>query len=149
MHRLGSEHGLSLLVGRREVTTCRLTLAKEERLTIRRLIITATLLAALLVARPVVGAGHTHARWSPWARFWVTGYDERGYTASGAYTGWGVAATDTSVIPMYSTFQVRGLGTYTALDTGGAVVGRHVDLWWPTAAQCFSHTGWYFVRFHR
>lgn len=62
----------------------------------------------------------------------ITAYCLQGYGASGQYVHDGMVAVDTSIIPMYSRLTIEGLpGTYTALDTGGGVIGNHVDVWMP------------------
>jgi 3D (Asp-Asp-Asp) domain-containing protein len=33
---------------------------------------------------------------------------------------------------------VQGAGQRIALDTGGAIKGRHLDIWAPTYAQCVN-----------
>lgn len=53
----------------------------------------------------------------------VTAYCLTGATRTGVQTQEGVIAVDPSVIPLYSTVYVEGLGTFTALDTGGGGEG--------------------------
>jgi len=65
----------------------------------------------------------------------VTGYSMHGRTATGVPTGWGVAAVDPAVIPLGTRFAVPGYGAVVAADTGGAVRGATIDLWFPTLAQ--------------
>lgn len=65
----------------------------------------------------------------------ATGYALGGRTAAGLRAGWGVAAVDPSVIPLGSHMTVPGYGEAVAADTGGAIVGATIDLWFPTAAQ--------------
>ncbi len=65
----------------------------------------------------------------------ATGYALPGTTATGLPVGWGVAAVDPSVIPLGSHFSVPGYGDAVAADTGGAVQGATIDLWFPTVAQ--------------
>ena len=65
----------------------------------------------------------------------ATGYAMGGRTSAGLTTGWGVAAVDPSVIPLGSHLIVPGYGEAVAADTGGAVVGATIDLWFPTTAQ--------------
>jgi 3D (Asp-Asp-Asp) domain-containing protein len=66
----------------------------------------------------------------------VTCYDLEGRTATGAYTNSSTVAVDPSVIPLGSRIYVAGVGTRIAEDTGGAIVGRRLDIWEPTAADC-------------
>jgi 3D (Asp-Asp-Asp) domain-containing protein len=65
----------------------------------------------------------------------ATGYSLSGRTASGLPVGWGVAAVDPSVIPLGTHMSIPGYGEAVAADTGGAVVGSTIDLWFPTVAQ--------------
>jgi peptidoglycan DL-endopeptidase CwlO len=65
----------------------------------------------------------------------ATGYSLGGTTSTGLRVGWGVAAVDPSLIPLGSHMTVPGYGEAVAADTGGAVVGATIDLWFPTIAQ--------------
>jgi 3D (Asp-Asp-Asp) domain-containing protein len=65
----------------------------------------------------------------------ATGYTLPGRTATGLPVGWGVVAVDPSVIPLGTHLSVPGYGEAVAADTGGAVVGTSIDLWFPSAAQ--------------
>jgi len=63
----------------------------------------------------------------------ATAYCARGTTGSGAPAQPGGVAADPRLIPIGSTIGVRGLkgaadGTYTVLDTGRSVKGRHIDI---------------------
>ena len=64
-----------------------------------------------------------------------TGYSIRGSTATGIPTAPGVVAVDPSVIPLGSRLTIPGYGTGIAADTGGAVQGNTIDVWFPTLAQ--------------
>ena len=65
----------------------------------------------------------------------ATGYSIDGRTATGAPTGWGVVAVDPSVIPLGTRLSIPGYGSGVAADTGGAIQGATIDLWFPTVAQ--------------
>ena len=65
----------------------------------------------------------------------ATGYSMPGTTATGLRVGWGVAAVDPSVIPLGTHMTIPGYGAAVAADTGGAVSGATIDLWFPTVAQ--------------
>jgi cystine transport system substrate-binding protein len=65
----------------------------------------------------------------------ATGYSLGGHTSTGLPVGWGVAAVDPSVIPLGTHMTVPGYGEAVAADTGGAVSGATIDLWFPTIAQ--------------
>ena len=68
--------------------------------------------------------------------FLVTCYDLTGVTASGDMAGPQSVAVDPSVIPLGTEVYVEGIGMRTADDTGGAIVGDHVDIWEPTYYAC-------------
>lgn len=65
----------------------------------------------------------------------ATGYSMNGHTATGAPTGWGVVAVDPGVIPLGTGMTIPGYGSGVAADTGSAVQGATIDLWFPTLAQ--------------
>ena len=65
----------------------------------------------------------------------ATGYAMNGRTATGAPTGWGVVAVDPSVIPLGTRMTIPGYGSGVAADTGGAIQGATIDLWFPSVAQ--------------
>jgi len=68
----------------------------------------------------------------------ATGYSGGGNTATGAATGWGVVAVDPSVIPLGTGLTIPGYGSGVAVDTGGAIQGASIDLWFPTDAQALA-----------
>ena len=68
----------------------------------------------------------------------ATGYSIRGHTATGAPTGWGVVAVDPSVIPLGTTMTIPGYGSGVAADTGSAIQGATIDLWFPSLAQAHA-----------
>ena len=65
----------------------------------------------------------------------TTGYSLGGRTSSGLPVSWGVAAVDPSVIPLGTHMTIPGYGEAIAADTGSAIIGARVDLWFPTLAQ--------------
>jgi peptidoglycan DL-endopeptidase CwlO len=68
----------------------------------------------------------------------ATGYALRGRTATGIPTGPGVVAVDPSVIPLGTRLTIPGYGIGIAADTGGAVNGNVIDVWFPTTAQALA-----------
>ena len=68
----------------------------------------------------------------------VTGYSIRGRTATGIPTAPGVVAVDPSVIPLGTRLTIPGYGVGIAADTGGAVLGNTIDVWFPTTAQALQ-----------
>ncbi len=65
----------------------------------------------------------------------ATAYTLQGHTATGAPVGYGVVAVDPSVIPLGTRITIPGYGEGVAADTGGAIQGAVIDLWFPTAAE--------------
>ncbi len=72
----------------------------------------------------------------PLGVFMVTCYDLTGPTASGALAGPESVAVDPSVIALGTTIYVPGIGDRIADDTGGMIMGDHIDIWEPTYGQC-------------
>jgi 3D (Asp-Asp-Asp) domain-containing protein/septal ring factor EnvC (AmiA/AmiB activator) len=60
---------------------------------------------------------------------YATGYCLKGTTATGLPVGTGIVATDPSVIPLGTRMTIPGYGEGVAADTGGAVVGKRIDVW--------------------
>jgi 3D (Asp-Asp-Asp) domain-containing protein/peptidoglycan hydrolase CwlO-like protein len=68
----------------------------------------------------------------------ATGYCLLGTTATGIPTGWGVVAVDPAVIPLGTRMSIPGYGEGVAADTGPAVRGATIDLWFPQCAQALA-----------
>jgi peptidoglycan DL-endopeptidase CwlO len=69
----------------------------------------------------------------------ASGYSLQGTTSTGIPAGWGVVAVDPSVIPLGTRISIPGYGEGVAADTGGAVQGARIDIWFPTKEQAL---GW-------
>ena len=68
----------------------------------------------------------------------ATAYSLRGRTASGRPVSRGLIAADPSVLPLGTRVRVEAgalSGEYLVADTGGAVRGRRIDIWTPTARE--------------
>jgi 3D (Asp-Asp-Asp) domain-containing protein len=89
-----------------------------------------TVLAATATG-PVVGGLHTLTVTS-------TGYSLPGHTATGLPVGPGIVAVDPAVIPLGTTMTIPGYGEGVAADTGSAVQGYAIDLWFPTLADALA-----------
>jgi 3D (Asp-Asp-Asp) domain-containing protein len=68
----------------------------------------------------------------------ATGYSLTGHTATGVSVGYGIVAVDPSVIPLGTRMSVPGYGQGVAADTGGAIVGSDIDVWFPTRAEALA-----------
>lgn len=68
----------------------------------------------------------------------ATGYSMPGRTATGLAVGFGVVAVDPSVIPLGTRLTIPGYGEGVAADTGSAVQGYTIDLWFPTLADALA-----------
>jgi 3D (Asp-Asp-Asp) domain-containing protein len=67
-----------------------------------------------------------------------TGYSLPGRTSTGLPVSFGVIAVDPAVIPLGTRISIPGYGEGVAADTGGAVQGMTIDLWFPTLAQALA-----------
>jgi 3D (Asp-Asp-Asp) domain-containing protein len=68
----------------------------------------------------------------------ATAYSLKGRTASGRMVGRGLIAADPSVLPLGSRVRLEHpgySGEYLVADTGGAIRGRHIDIWTPSASE--------------
>jgi 3D (Asp-Asp-Asp) domain-containing protein len=68
----------------------------------------------------------------------ATGYALTGTTATGVPVGYGIVAVDPAVIPLGTHMTIPGYGEGIAADTGGAVSGSRIDLWFPTRAEALA-----------
>jgi len=68
----------------------------------------------------------------------ATGYSLPGHTSTGLPVGPGVVAVDPSVIALGTRITVPGYGEAVAADTGSAVTGYTIDLWFPTLADALA-----------
>ena len=68
----------------------------------------------------------------------ATGYALKGRTSTGVSVGYGIVAVDPSVIPLGTKMTIPGYGEGVAADTGGAMVGARIDLWFPTRAEALA-----------
>ncbi|HEX2986592.1 MAG TPA: 3D domain-containing protein [Chloroflexota bacterium] len=69
----------------------------------------------------------------------TTAYSLRGAMKSGEYTYSGAVAVDPEVIPLGSTIYIEDLGYFVAEDTGSAVKGSHVDIWFPSYREAIQY----------
>jgi 3D (Asp-Asp-Asp) domain-containing protein len=68
----------------------------------------------------------------------ATGYSLPGRTSTGLPVGPGVVAVDPAVIPLGTRLTIPGYGAGVAADTGSAVRGYTIDLWFPSLADALA-----------
>jgi len=100
--------------------------ARANELTVRQA--ASPTAASPATGAPVGASGHT-------LTVTATAYTLDGRTATGAPVGYGVVAVDPSVIPLGTRLTIPGYGEGVAADTGGAIQGATIDLWFPSAAE--------------
>lgn len=74
----------------------------------------------------------------PTQTYVATCYSLRGRTASGRMVAKGLIAADPKFLPLGSRVRLEAgpfSGEYLVADTGGAVRGRHVDIWTPSTRE--------------
>ena len=74
----------------------------------------------------------------PAAPYVATAYSLRGRTASGRMVNRGLIAADPAVLPLGSRVRLEHpgySGEYLVADTGGAIRGRHIDIWTPSSSE--------------
>ncbi|HEY3024517.1 MAG TPA: 3D domain-containing protein [Pyrinomonadaceae bacterium] len=78
---------------------------------------------------------------APIQTYMATAYCLRGRTASGKMVARGLIAADPSVLPLGSRVRLDAgsySGEYLVADTGGAVRGRHIDIWTASAREAMT-----------
>jgi 3D (Asp-Asp-Asp) domain-containing protein len=109
--------------------------AKSAQLTRSSATSTSALVTSAPAGSTFVSAGSAPATGGRTITVSATGYALPGRTATGLPVGWGIVAVDPSVIPLGTKMTVPGYGEAVAADTGGAVIGATIDLWFPSVAQ--------------
>lgn len=63
-----------------------------------------------------------------------------GITASGRKAGWGTVAVDRRLIKLGSRLRIEGFPktVFRADDVGGAIKGKHIDLWFPSHSEALE-----------
>jgi 3D (Asp-Asp-Asp) domain-containing protein len=84
-----------------------------------------------IVAVPSGQGGHT-------LTVTATGYSLPGHTSTGLPVGFGVVAVDPAVIPLGTRLTIPGYGDGVAADTGTAVHGNTIDLWFPSLSDAMA-----------
>jgi 3D (Asp-Asp-Asp) domain-containing protein len=77
----------------------------------------------------------------PAQSYTATAYSLRGRTASGKPVARGLIAADPAVLPLGTRVRIEAgslSGEYLVADTGGAVKGRKIDIWTPTAREALQ-----------
>jgi cystine transport system substrate-binding protein len=79
---------------------------------------------------------------------YATGYCLKGSTATGLPAGPGIVATDPAVIPLGTRMTIPGYGEGVAADTGGAVHGARIDVWFKSCSDAAAFGGTVTITFH-
>jgi 3D (Asp-Asp-Asp) domain-containing protein len=122
---------LATLAGQRRLNAATIADFQQQALAVQAKAQQVTAVAAARPASPLPQVGAVGRTLTVSA----TGYSIQGTTATGAPTGWGVVAVDPSVIPLGTQLKIPGYGSGVAADTGSAIQGTTIDLWFPTVAQ--------------
>jgi N-acetylmuramoyl-L-alanine amidase len=78
----------------------------------------------------------TDARGVELGVFEVTCHSGKGVTASGRPSSRETVSVDPQAVPLGMRLVIDKVGTRVAADTGGAIKGRRLDIWEPSAAAC-------------
>jgi 3D (Asp-Asp-Asp) domain-containing protein len=125
-------------------------LARQQRLTARQIgaldararqvVAKAQVVQAQTTSAPASAAGTTPsvADGARTLTVSATGYSMPGRTATGLPVGPGIVAVDPAVIPLGTRISIPGYGEGVAADTGGAIQGLTIDLWFPTLAEALA-----------
>lgn len=89
------------------------------------------IMSALLVA---LLSTPTHAQ----QEYTITAYCLTGVMRDGTYTRDGSIAADLRIHPLGTVLYVEDLGTYVVRDSGGGVLGWHVDIWFPSCTDALN-----------
>jgi 3D (Asp-Asp-Asp) domain-containing protein len=84
------------------------------------------------------GIAETPKALFPPSPYVATAYSLRGRTASGRMVSRGLIAADPAVLPLGSRVRLEHpgySGEYVVADTGGAIRGRRIDIWTPSASE--------------
>ena len=119
------------------------SLARERRLTKRQLAALDTHARRVVEKAQVIQSQTTEPAEAPTKApgtitVTATGYSLPGHTSTGLPVGYGVVAVDPAVIPLGTRMTVPGYGDGVAADTGTAVSGATIDLWFPTLADALA-----------
>lgn len=72
-------------------------------------------------------------------KFIATWYCLNGKTAMGTKTSHGIIAVDPRVIKLGSKVDLLGIGTMTAMDTGGSIKGNRIDIWTNSCSKAIKN----------
>jgi cystine transport system substrate-binding protein len=104
----------------------------------RRVVTKAQAVQSQTASVPAAGTGPSVADGARTLTVSATGYSLPGRTATGLPVGPGIVAVDPAVIPLGTRMSIPGYGEGVAADTGSAVQGMTIDLWFPTLAQALA-----------
>ena len=90
-----------------------------------------------VVSSPIVQGDDERAVLVVSTSAYARGCGASGSTQAGTPVRWGVVATDPRVIPLGTELEIEGFPgtTFIAEDTGPAVTGSEVDIYWPDGCE--------------
>ncbi len=70
-------------------------------------------------------------------------FNSNGIMRNGNYVHWGAVAVDPTVIPLGTRMYIQGFGdmVFVAEDTGSAIKGYRIDIWFPTVQDALNFGG--------
>ncbi len=104
----------------------------------RQVVAKAQAVQSQTAATPAAGTSPSVADGARTLTVSATGYSLPGRTATGLPVGPGIVAVDPAVIPLGTRMSIPGYGEGVAADTGSAVQGMTIDLWFPTLAEALA-----------
>jgi 3D (Asp-Asp-Asp) domain-containing protein len=87
-------------------------------------------------AQELAPTSTTGARGVELGVFEVSCHSGKGVTASGRPSSRETVSVDPRVVPLGTRLVIDEVGPRVAADTGGAIKGRRLDIWEPSAAAC-------------
>jgi 3D (Asp-Asp-Asp) domain-containing protein len=89
-------------------------------------------------AQSLAPTNTTGARGVELGIFEVSCHTGKGVTASGRPSSRETVSVDPRVVPLGTRLVIDKVGPRVAADTGGAIKGRRLDIWEPSAAACIQ-----------
>lgn len=95
--------------------------------------ITILILSLVIFGSTVLADGD--GTYSPYV---ATAYALKGRMANGQVVHSGSIAADPRRLPLGTRVEIKGMGTFTVKDTGGAIKNNRIDVWMPSNSQAMK-----------